>query len=99
MPVCFITGKIYRKQEYEIKTETDCKINYVDDFKHIKFGIVWYLCYHIYIIEEESTQKSVQDSVQDNGNSGGGMHFYGTSGAICTAAYGWTVWMDEEIKE
>ena len=34
MPVCFITGKIYRKQEYEIKTETDCKINYVDDFKH-----------------------------------------------------------------
>lgn len=25
MPVCFITGKIYRKQEYEIKTETDCK--------------------------------------------------------------------------
>ena len=26
MPVCFITGKIYRKQEYEIKTETDCKI-------------------------------------------------------------------------
>lgn len=38
MPVCFITGKIYRKQEYEIKTETDCKINYIDDFKHIKFG-------------------------------------------------------------
>ena len=37
MPVCFITGKIYRKQEYEIKTETDCKINYIDDFKHIKF--------------------------------------------------------------
>ena len=60
-----------QKQEYEIKTETDCKINYIDDFKHIKFGIVWYLCYHIYIIEEESTQKSVQDSVQDNGNSGG----------------------------
>ena len=29
------------------------------------------MCYHIYIIEEESTQKSVQDSVQDNGNSGG----------------------------
>ena len=26
MPVCFITGKIYRKQEYEIKTETDYKI-------------------------------------------------------------------------
>ena len=26
MPVCCITGKIYRKQEYEIKTETDCKI-------------------------------------------------------------------------
>ena len=25
MPVCFITGKIYRKQEYEIKKETDCK--------------------------------------------------------------------------
>ena len=24
--------------------------------------------YHIYIIEEASTQKSVQDSVQDNGN-------------------------------
>ena len=71
MPVCFIAGKIYRKQEYEIKTEADCKINYIDDFKHIKFGIVWYLCYHIYIIEEESTQKSVQDSVQDNGNSGG----------------------------
>ena len=40
MPVCFITGKIYRKQEYEIKTETDCQINYIDDFKHIKFGIV-----------------------------------------------------------
>lgn len=40
MPVCFITGKIYRKQEYEIKTETDCKINYIDDFKHIKFGMV-----------------------------------------------------------
>ena len=39
MPVCFITGKIYRKQEYEIKTETDYKINYIDDFKHIKFGI------------------------------------------------------------
>ena len=71
MPVCFIAGKIYRKQEYEIKTETDCQINYIDDFKHIKFGIVWYLCYHIYITEEESTQKSVQDSVQDNGNSGG----------------------------
>ena len=29
MPVCFITGKIYRKQEYEIKTETDYKINYI----------------------------------------------------------------------
>ena len=27
MPVCCITGKIYRKQEYEIKTETDCKSN------------------------------------------------------------------------
>ena len=34
MPVCFITGKIYRKQEYEIKTETDCKINYIDDFNN-----------------------------------------------------------------
>ena len=33
------------------------------------------MCYHIYIIEEastqKSTQKSVQDSVQDNGNPGG----------------------------
>lgn len=29
------------------------------------------MCYHIYIIEEASTQKSVQDSVQDNGNPGG----------------------------
>ena len=28
------------------------------------------MCYHIYIIEEESTQKSVQDSAQDNGNPG-----------------------------
>lgn len=71
MPVCCITGKIYRKQEYEIKTETDCKSNCIDDCKHIKFGIVWYLCYHIYIIEEASTQKSVQDSVQDNGNPRG----------------------------
>ena len=34
MPVCFITGKIYRKQEYEIKTETDYKINYIDDFNN-----------------------------------------------------------------
>ena len=40
MPVCFIAGKIYRKQEYEIKTETEYKINYKDDFKHIKFGMV-----------------------------------------------------------
>ena len=40
MPVCCITGKIYRKQEYEIKTETDCKSNRIDDCKHIKFGIV-----------------------------------------------------------
>lgn len=71
MPVCCITGKIYRKQEYEIKTETGCKSNRIDDCKHIKFGIVWYLFYHIYIIEEASTQKSVQDSVQDNGNPGG----------------------------
>lgn len=39
MPVCCITGKIYRKQEYEIKTETDCKSNRIDDCKHIKFGI------------------------------------------------------------
>ena len=40
MPVCCITGKIYRKQEYEIKTETDCKSNRIDYCKHIKFGIV-----------------------------------------------------------
>ena len=40
MPVCCITRKIYRKQEYEIKAETDCKSNHIDDFKYIKFGIV-----------------------------------------------------------
>ena len=42
MPVCFITGKIYRilNQANKAKTETDYKINYIDDFKHIKFGMV-----------------------------------------------------------
>ena len=40
MPVCCITGKIYRKQKYEIKPEIDCRSSWADGFKRIKCRVI-----------------------------------------------------------